>query len=118
VTVTDLAHEAAKRYCAAILSHECVEELLERLGVPAAWRAPEHVEALMARCRPVMEAQLVERFTVAELAALARFYNTPEGLSLARKGLAFTSALGPMLEAEIVAWASSVRPQAGGAEAV
>jgi hypothetical protein len=42
-----------------------------------------------------MEAQLVDHFTVAELAALARFYGTPEGRSLARKGLAFTAAVTP-----------------------
>ena len=59
--------------------------------------------------RQLTEAKLVERFTVAELAALARFYATPEGLSLARKGIAFTAAVTPMLEAEVVAWARSVR---------
>ncbi len=87
-------------------------------SAPAAPKADRDA-GLVERLRRVVEAQLVERFTVAELSALARFYGTPEGQSLARKGLAFTAAIGPMLEAEVVAWAQSVRPNASadGAEA-
>jgi hypothetical protein len=55
----------------------------------------------MDRWQRVMEAQLVERFTVAELAALARFYSTPEGQSVVRKLVAVTAAVTPILEAEI-----------------
>jgi hypothetical protein len=118
VTVTDFAHEAAKRFSAVIMNRDRVEQFLERRA-PAGSRAPEGVDVLVERLRRVVEAELVERFTVAELSALARFYGTPEGSSLARKGLAFTAALGPMLEAEIVAWAQSIRPNASadGAEA-
>jgi hypothetical protein len=105
MTVSDLAHEAAKRYCAVILSRECVGELLERHGAPAAWKAPEHVDALIDRCRRVMEPEVLQCFTVAELTALARFYSTPEGLSIARKGVTFTALIARMLEAEVVAWA-------------
>jgi hypothetical protein len=54
----------------------------------------------MDRWQRVMEAQLVERFTVAELAALARFYGTPEGQSVARKLVAVTAAVTPILEAD------------------
>jgi len=100
------------------MNRDRVEQFLER-HAPAVSRAPEDVDVLVERLRQVVEAQLVERFTVAELSALARFYGTPEGSALARKGLAFTAAIGPMLEAEVVAWAQSVRPNASadGAEA-
>ena len=63
------------------------------------------------------EVQLVGRFTVTELAARARFYGTPEGLSLARKGLAFTAAIHPMLEAEIAAWVRSLQQSPTAAQA-
>jgi hypothetical protein len=112
MTITDFAHEAAKRFCAAIMSRESVEQYLDRIRAPAALRTPEHVGALVERLQRMMEAALVEHFTVAELAGLARFYGTPEGLSLARKGLAFTAATRPMLEAEVVAWARSLPPTA------
>jgi hypothetical protein len=116
VTVTDFADEAAKRFSAVIMNRDRVEQFLER-HAQAVSRASEDVDVLVERLRRVVEAQLVERFTVAELSALARFYGTREGLSLARKGLAFTSALGPMLEAEIVAWARSPNASADGSEA-
>ena len=64
-----------------------------------------------------MGPQLVERFTVAELTALARFYGTPEGLSVARKGIGFTAAIHPMLEAEIAAWVRSLQQSATAAQA-
>ncbi len=112
MTVTDLAHEAAKHYSAVMASRECVHELLEILGVPAAWREPTRLDALITRLRRAVELQLLERFSDAEIAALAGFYSTPDGRTLARKGIAFTAALGPMLQAEIVAWARSVPPTA------
>jgi hypothetical protein len=111
MSVADLAHEAAKRYCAALPLREWGDAVLERLAVPAALREPRHVDGLMDRWRRVMEEQLVERFTVGELTALARFYGTPEGVSAARKALAFTAAVTPLLESELVAWACTVAPQ-------
>jgi len=109
VSIVDLAHEAATAYCAAIVNRDFVAELLERLAVPVAFRDTEHVEALVDRCRRVIETQMAGRFTVAELTALARFYGTPEGRSVARKTLAFTVTVTPMLEAEFIAWRNSNR---------
>jgi hypothetical protein len=48
---------------------------------------------------------------------VARFYDTPEGRSLARKGIAFTAVLGPVLQAEFVAWAQTVQADAPAGEA-
>jgi hypothetical protein len=36
MSVADIASEAAKRYCVAMLGRECIEELLDSWGVPAA----------------------------------------------------------------------------------
>ena len=105
MTVADLAHEAAKRYCDAVPLHDWVVALLERLGVPASARAPAHVETLALSWRRLMEEQLVEYFTIPELAALARFYATPQGAAVMRKAPAWTAAVQPMLEAEAIAWA-------------
>jgi len=60
--------------------------------------------------------QMVEHFTIPELAAVARFYATPDGLSVMRKMLTFTTTVTPMLEAEVVAWARLLTSpgQAGG----
>jgi len=52
--------------------------------------------------RRVVELQLLERFTDAEIVVLEPFYDTPEGRSLARKGITFTAAIRPMLEAGVV----------------
>jgi hypothetical protein len=54
--------------------------------------------------RRVFEDQVVQHLTIPELAALARFYSTPEGQSVARKTPAFTAAARPVLEAAVVAW--------------
>ena len=50
------------------------------------------------------EDAMLDCFTVAELAALARFYGPPEDRSAARKALAFTAAVTPKYESEILAW--------------
>jgi len=105
VSVSDLAHEAAKRYCDAVPLRDWVVAGLERLGVPPSMREPAHVDALAQSWRRLMEEQIVEYFTIPELAALARFYATPEGASVMRKAPAWTAAVQPMLEAEAVAWA-------------
>jgi hypothetical protein len=47
----------------------------------------------------------VELLRIPELAALARFYATPEGASVMRKLLALSDAVTPALEAALVAWA-------------
>jgi len=51
----------------------------------------------------VVEDQAVEHFTIAKLAALARFYATPEGRLIGRKGAVFAAALTSALEAEFTA---------------
>ena len=71
----------------------------------------------MSVWRRVLETVLVEHLTIPELAALARFYATPEGASILRKTLALNAATTPALEAEIKAWADRVRPQASAGEA-
>jgi hypothetical protein len=45
-----------------------------------------------------MEDQAVEHFTIAELAALARFYATPEGASVMRKMVAFGTVVTPAIQ--------------------
>jgi len=84
--------------------------------VPAWAREPVHVDALEQSWKRVLEEQLCEYFTVAELAALARFYAMPEGLSGMRKMLAVNAAVVPMLEAEVTAWARRVRSSAAAGE--
>ena len=118
MSVSDLAHEAAKRYCDAVPLRDWVVAGLERLGVPPSMREPAHVDALAQSWRRLMEEQIVEYFTIPELAALARFYATPEGASVMRKAPAWTAAVQPMLEAEAVAWARRLTStgQAGGGD--
>ena len=105
MSVSDLAHETAKRYCAAVPVRDWVVALLERLDVPPSAREPVHVDALTQWWRRVLEEQLVQHYSVAELAAVARFYSTPEAQSLMQKMVAFTTLVTPMLEAEVYAWA-------------
>jgi hypothetical protein len=50
-----------------------------------------------------MEEQLVEHVTMLELAALGRFYSTPEGIAIARKVLAINATTQPTLAAELLA---------------
>jgi hypothetical protein len=69
----------------------------------------------------VVEDQAVQDFTIAELAALARFYATPAGRSIARKSAVFSAAVTRAQTAEVVAWAPTVgapiEPQASAGEA-
>jgi hypothetical protein len=67
-------------------------------------RSPPFVNDLARVLRDVLEAALVEYLTIPELAALARFYATPEGASVMRKLLMLNDAVMPALEAAIVAW--------------
>jgi hypothetical protein len=96
---------------------------LERHGVPpgAPARQPAYIAELVSAWRRVLETALVEHLTIPELAAVARFYATPEGASTVRKMLAFNAAVTPVLEPELVAWvragAARVRPQASAGEA-
>jgi len=53
----------------------------------------------------VLQQQLVEHYSIAELALIARAYNTPEGRSLMRKAPAFTASTTKALEAAFVAQA-------------
>jgi hypothetical protein len=55
--------------------------------------------------RGVFEAALIEYLTIPEVAALARFYATPEGASVMRKLLVLSDAVTPALEAAVGAWA-------------
>ena len=115
-TVADLAHEAAKRYCDAVPLRDWVVALLDRLGLPATApaRAPVHVDALAGAWRRVLEEQMVEHFTIPELRVLARFFDTPESVSVMRKLPAWTATVQPMLEAEIAAWIrAQLKPPAG-----
>src|SRR6266478_1189927 len=99
MSVSDLAHEAARRYCDTIPVRDWIGVLLERHGMPPAAREPVHVDDLTAAWRRVVEEQLVQYFNVAELAALARLYATPEAQSLMQKMVPFTTLVTPMLEA-------------------
>ena len=93
MSVLDLHHEAARRYIDAMPLADFARTLLTRLGVPA-WAAfPPFVNDLARVLRNVLEAALVEYLTIPQLAALARFYATPEGASVMRKLLAFTEAV-------------------------
>jgi hypothetical protein len=85
MTVANLHHEAARRYVDAAPLADWARELLKRLGMPA-WAAyPPFVNDLARVMRNVLEAASVEFLTIPELAALARFYATPEGASVMRK---------------------------------
>ena len=104
-TVADLAHEAARRYIDTFPLKDVARVLLERAGAPA-WAAfPPFVNDLARVLRNVFEAAVVELLTIPELAALARFYATPEGASVMRKLLTLSDALTPGLETAVVAWA-------------
>lgn len=88
--------------------------VLKRL--PPTMRQPAHVDELCTILRRVVEEQAVQHFTIAELAALARFYATPEGRSIGLKGVAFTTAITSALQAQLVAWVARVRPQSSAGE--
>ena len=83
----------ARRYVDMLPIAEWADALLVFLRVPLANRQPSHVAELGAILRRVMEDQAVEHYTPAELAALARFYATPAGRSIARKSAAFSAAV-------------------------
>jgi len=108
MSVSDLAHEAARRYCDAVPVRDYVVVMLERNGMASVAREPAHVDALTAAWRRVVEAQMVQYFNPAELTAMARLYATPESRSLMRKMVPFTVLVTPMLEAEVFAWARRV----------
>ena len=80
VSVSDLANEAAKCYCDAVLVRDWIVALLEHPGVPPIARAGARgrSDGILAR---VMEEQLM------------------------RKMVAFTTLMTPLLEAEVCAWA-------------
>jgi hypothetical protein len=107
MSISDLAYEAARRYCDAIPVRDWVVAALER-HIPSAARVPAHVDDLTAGWRRVMVEQMVQYFNVAELVDLARLYATPESQSLMRKMVPFTMLVTPIFEAELVAWARCV----------
>src|SRR5437867_12338128 len=103
MTVADLHPKAARRYVDAIPLADVAQELLKRLA--PAWAAfPPFVNDLARVLRGVLEAALVEYLTIPQLAALARFYATPEGAAVMSKLLAFNDAVTPALEAAVGAW--------------
>ena len=81
---------------------------------------PAYVDELVVAWRRLLET-LVEYLTIPELAALARFYATPEGASVLRKEAVFRSAILPALAGELMSWARSIdaraRPQGSAGEA-
>jgi hypothetical protein len=105
MTVADLHHEAARRYVDTFPLTDVARALLEHSGLPAFGAFPPFVNDLAPVLRNVYEAALVEFLTIPELAALARFYATPEGASVMRKLLVLSDAVTPALEAAVGAWA-------------
>jgi hypothetical protein len=104
-SVSDLAHEAARRYVDACPLTDVARALLERAGVPAFAAFPPFVNDLARILRGVLETALVEYLTIPQLAALARFYATPEGAAVMSKLLVFNDAVTPALELAVGAWA-------------
>ena len=104
-TVADLAQEAARRYVDTVPLTDLARELLKRAGVPA-WAAyPPFVNDLARVMRNVLEAAVAEFLTIPQLAALAKFYATPEGAAVMSKLLAFTDVVTPALQVAVSAWA-------------
>jgi len=85
MSVADLAREAPRRYLDAMPIADWAGALLDRLGTAPTLREREHVSELVAIWRRVLEPALLAHFTLADHAALARFYATPEGASDMRK---------------------------------
>jgi hypothetical protein len=116
MTVADLAREMARRYVDMLPIAEWANALLVFLRVPLANRQPSHVAELGAILRRVMEDQAVQHFAPAELAALARFYATPAGRSIARPPRSRPRSRGH----KVFAWARTVgapiEPQASAGE--
>jgi len=105
MSVLDLHHETARRYIDTFPLTDVARVMLERHGAPA-WAAfPPFVNDLARVLRGVLEAALVEYLTIPQLAALARFYATPEGAAVVRKLLTFSDAVTPALETAVGAWA-------------
>ena len=112
MTVADLGHEAARRYVDAIPLTDLARELLKRAGRQT-WAAyPPFVNDLERVLRSVLEAALVEYLTIPQLAALARFYATPEGAAVMGKLLAVNDvvALALQVDARIRALSSAGVP--------
>jgi hypothetical protein len=105
MTVTDLAHEAARRYVDAIPLADLARELLKRAGRQT-WAAyPPFVNDLARVLRSVLEAALVEYLTIPQLAALARFYAMPEGAAVMGKLLAVNDVVALALQVAVGNWA-------------
>jgi hypothetical protein len=102
--VADLAREAARRYVDTFPLTDLARDLLKRSGDPAVAAFPPFVNDLARVLRGVLEAALVEHLTIPQLAALARFYATPEGAAVMSKLLAFHDAVTLSLEAAVGAW--------------
>ena len=80
--VADLARAMARRYVDTMPIADWAQAPLEPLGVPKAARTPAYVDELVIVWRRILEAALVEHYTIPELGALARFHSTPEGAAI------------------------------------
>ena len=105
--VADLHREAARRYVDTMPISEWAHAMLES-SARRRPGAPPLVWPSSCVWRRLLGPALVEHFSIPELHALARFYATPEGTSIARKEVAFKTAATPMLAAEIVRHARAI----------
>jgi Uncharacterized protein conserved in bacteria (DUF2059) len=105
--VADLHREAARRYVDTMPISEWAHATLES-SARRRPGAPPLVWPSSCVWRRLLGPALVEHFSIPELHALARFYATPEGTSIARKEVAFRTAATPMLAAEIVRHARAI----------
>ena len=81
--VADLAREMARRYVDTMPIADWAQAMLEPLGVPPAARTPAYDELVIV-WRRVLEAALVEHYTIPELGALARHAGGRRDLAQAR----------------------------------
>jgi hypothetical protein len=105
MTVADLGHEAARRYVDAIPLTDLARELLQRAGAPT-WAALSAVRE-RSRARPAQCPRGPARRVSddPQLAALARFYSTPEGAAVMGKLLAVNDVVTLALQIAVGNWA-------------
>jgi hypothetical protein len=98
---------AAKRYLKAVPPMEMVGETLDRLAsqIPEQ-RREEFKQALTQvvtseRIERITLEAIVKHFTVREINALAAFYGSPEGRSIAKKFTAYMADVMPAIQQEL-----------------